>query len=247
MVALMLPASAFAFSGGRDGGGCPGCHGDTGAGYVSTAISAVPLTPLQAGVESEIEIKVIVQASGLTKGGFFAGANQDFFSPNQSRDLLFTSPVGVSHMGVKSPLSDGWRVRVKPLQEGDVDLILWGNAVDGNGASGGGDRSSIDTTVTLAVGPAPAGVDAGVAADGGSDSGAGTPDAGAVDAGSFADGSADASIPVDGGSTATQDAGSTPAGSDDGGCSTSPTGASSGSGLVAAALVAVALFCQRRR
>jgi MYXO-CTERM domain-containing protein len=247
MVALLLPENAFAFSGGRDGGGCPGCHGDTGAGYASTVISAVPLTPLQAGVESEIEIKVVDQTGGLTKGGFFAGASQDFFAANQSRDLLFTSPVGVSHMGVKSPLSDGWRVRVKPLQEGDVDLILWGNAVDGNGTSGAGDRPSGDTAVTLTVGPAPAGVDAGVATDGGADSGAGSPDAGAADAGSVVD----ASIPVDSGSPTAEDAGSDagtpPISSDGGGCATSPTDASSGSGLGAAGLLAVALFVQRRR
>jgi|GEM_PF-4516889 len=252
MATLALPTSAFAFSGGRDGGGCPGCHGDTGAGYASTVISAVPVTPLQVGVESEIEIKVIDQTAGLTKGGFFAGASQDFFSPNQSRDLLFTSPVGVSHMGVKSPLSDGWRVRVRPLQEGDIDLILWGNAVDGNGTSGGGDRPSVDTTVTLAVGPAPAPVDAGAAPDSGSDGGAAPPsDAGPPpsDAGpppaSDASVSADASASEDGGAVAI-DGGLSPT-SDGGGCATSPNDGSGPTGLVAAALVAGALCSQRRR
>jgi MYXO-CTERM domain-containing protein len=223
----LLPASAFAFSGGRAAGGCPSCHG--GAAVGTTVVSAVASAPLEVGVRADLKISVTDQSGTNTKGGFFAGADQDVFDAAQSADLLRSNAKAVSHKGAKSPLSDGWTVSVTPTQAGTLNLELWGNAVNGNGASSG-DRPGAVVNLKLAVGGVTPVVDAGA-----SDAGAADADAGATDAGTVDAGARDAGA----------DAGTVEESLDEGGCSTAP--GSAAPGVAGGLLVAAMLVAARRR
>lgn len=221
----LLPASAFAFSGGRAAGGCPSCHGGSAVG--TTVVSAVASAPLEVGVRADLKISVTDQSGTNTKGGFFAGADQDLFDAAQSADLLRSNAKAVSHKGAKSPLSDGWTVSVTPTQAGTLNLELWGNAVNGTGDSSG-DRPGAVVNLQLAVGGVTPVVDAGATDAGTAD--AGTADAGAVDSGT---------------SDAGADAGTVEENLDEGGCSTAP--GSAAPGVAGGLLVAAMLVAARRR
>ena len=226
----LLPASAFAFSGGRAAGGCPSCHGGTAVG--TTVVSAVASAPLEVGVRADLKISVTDQSGTNTKGGFFAGADQNLFDAAQSAALLRSNAKAISHKGAKSPLSEGWTVSVTPTQAGTLNLELWGNAVNGNGANTG-DRPGAVVNLQLAVGGVTPVVDAG-ATD------AGTADAGATDAGTADAGTVDA-----GASDAGADAGTVEENLDEGGCSTAP--GSAAPGVAGGLLVAAMLVAARRR
>ncbi len=220
----LLPASAFAFSGGRAAGGCPSCHGGSAVG--TTVVSAVASAPLEVGVRADLKISVTDQSGTNTKGGFFAGADQDLFDAAQSADLLRSNAKAVSHKGAKSPLSDGWTVSVTPTQAGTLNLELWGNAVNGTGDSSG-DRPGAVVNLQLAVGGVTPAVDAGATDAGTADAGT---DAGAVDSGT---------------SDAGADAGTVEENLDEGGCSTAP--GSAAPGVAGGLLVAAMLVAARRR